>query len=53
MAEHIVDVLEAVEVNRERRDLVGLLVGLRAIEGQPFVERDTLGSPVMVSLKDS
>ena len=40
VAEHVVDVLEAVDVDRECGELVGLLVRLGGIEGEPFVERD-------------
>ena len=42
MAEQIVDVLEAVEVDRERGELVGLLMGFGGVERQPFVEGDAV-----------
>ena len=42
MAEQIVDVLEAVEVDRERGELVRLLMGLGGVERQPFVEGDAV-----------
>ena len=42
VAEQIVDVLEAVEVDRERRELVGFLMGFGGVECQPFVEGDAV-----------
>ena len=42
MAEHVVDVLEAVEVDRERGELVRLLMGLGGVERQPLVEGDAV-----------
>ena len=42
MAEQIVDVLEAVEIDRKRRELVGFLMGLGGVERQPFVEGDAV-----------
>ena len=42
MAEHVVDVLEAVEVDREGRKLLRLLMGVGGIERQPLVEGDAV-----------
>ena len=42
VAEHVVDVLEAVEVDREGRELVGLLVRFGGVERQPLVEGDAV-----------
>ena len=42
MAEQIVDVLEAVEIDRKRGELVGFLMGLGGVERQPFVEGDAV-----------
>jgi len=40
VAEHVVDVLEAVNVDRKRRELVGLLMGFGGVEGEALVEGD-------------
>ena len=42
MAEQIVDVLEAVEIDRKRGELVGFFMGLGGVERQPFVEGDAV-----------
>ena len=43
VAEHVVDILEPVDVDRECSQLVCLLVGLGGVERQPLVEGDTIG----------
>ncbi len=42
MAEHVVDVLEAVDVDGEGGELVRLLMGLGGVESEAFVERDAV-----------
>ena len=45
MAEQIVDVLEAVDVDREGGKLVRLLMRFRGVEGEAFVEGDAVRQP--------